>query len=89
MQKGPKGERHLCACCGEWHAPHCPDNGTMVPVCPSCWSKMNINSKAFLIGQMIQASSIEALSNVILRGIDGAIADMVRQRLEDRGSDWN
>jgi hypothetical protein len=89
MQKGPKGERHLCAGCGEWHAPHCPDNATLVPMCPSCWGKMNINAKAFMISQMNNSATIDALANVILRGVDGAIADMVRQRLEERGSDWN
>jgi hypothetical protein len=50
---------------------------------------MNINAKAFMISQMNNSATIDALANVILRGIDGAIADMVRQRLEERGRDWN
>ena len=89
MTKGPNGEHRLCASCGAWHLPHCPDNCTNVPICEACWKKCPISTRVFAISCARVSARVEALDNTIFQGIEGAIVDLVQQKASRMGEYGN
>ncbi len=83
MAKGPKGERHLCGACGQWHEPHMPDNCTFVPVCTTCWGQIGFNARVFALTLSRASTCIENLDRTIFEGIDGAILKLVEARMKE------
>ena len=71
MKTGPKGERHLCGACGQWHEPHRPDNCTPVPICEKCWRQASVNAKLFALTLGHVSSCISGLDNSVIELLDG------------------
>jgi hypothetical protein len=71
MATGPKGEKHLCGSCGNWHAPHRPDNCTQVPICVDCWKTASVNARVFALSLAKVSASVGALDNTVVELLDG------------------
>lgn len=73
MATGPKGEKHLCGACGQWHAPHRPDNCIQVPVCQTCWKLIPLDTRVWALSLAKMTSRVDALDNTLHELLDGVV----------------
>jgi hypothetical protein len=72
--------QRLCGSCGKWHAPHMPDNTTLVPICPECWKQATVDTRISALSLATVSSRMVSVDTTLLEMMDSIVTALAAKQ---------